>query len=258
MTSIRPPAAFALTLLCGTLAAPFAQAAEYATVVSSVPVVASLAQPRQVCSDSQQLVQARPSGVGAVIGAIAGGVLGNGIGGGFGRAAATGLGVVAGSVVGNQVEANSNPVSEVPVRRCQTVMTYEPRTIGYDVTYDYAGQRYSARMARDPGAQFAVSVRPADGGIGTPVATASGSMPVPLVAGTPAPAAAVAPAPAPAYYDPLQSAQPVYYAPQSVYYPQQPGYYPAPGYIAPVVGLGIGFGVGYYGGYRGGYHGRWH
>ena len=138
-----------------------AQAAELATVLSSTPVTAQVPVSRQQCVQGEQYVQQAPSGVGAVIGAIAGGVLGNSVGGGFGRAAATGLGVVAGSVVGNQVEANGNPVSAVPVQRCQTVTSYENRVVGYDVTYDYAGQHYSTRMARDPGRQFAVDVRPA-------------------------------------------------------------------------------------------------
>ena len=213
-------AALAAALLGGPLAA---QAAELATVVSSTPVTASVPVARQACSDSQQLVQQRPSGAGAVIGAIAGGVIGHNLGNGFGRAAATGLGVVAGSIVGDQVEAANTPVAEVPVRRCQTVTSYESRIVGYDVMYEYAGQRYSTRMARDPGQQLAVNVQPAEGS----------GMPAPLDAGregTPVPSNV---APQPVYYTPLQ---PVYYAPPPVY-------------VTPV----IGFGFGYYGGYRG----RW-
>ena len=47
-------------------AAPAAFAAEYATVVSSTPVTATVPVPRQTCSDSQQIVQQAPSGAGAV------------------------------------------------------------------------------------------------------------------------------------------------------------------------------------------------
>src|SRR6266568_9382030 len=43
-----------------------ARAAEFATVVSSTPVLASVPVARQVCSDGQQLVQQRPSGAGAL------------------------------------------------------------------------------------------------------------------------------------------------------------------------------------------------
>ena len=204
-----------------------AQAVEMATVVSSTPVTASIAVPRQVCSDGQQIVQQRPSGAGAVIGAIAGGVIGHNLGNGFGRAAATGFGAVAGAVVGDQVEAANSPVTEVPVRRCQLVSSYEQRIVGYDVMYEYAGQRYSTRMARDPGAQFAVSVQPAEGsGLPAPVDR--------LQEGTPVPSNA---APQTYYYSP---------APPAVYYGAPPIY------VAPL----LGFGVGYYGGYYGGYRGR--
>ena len=216
-------AAALATTFGAALASSTAQAAEFATVVSSTPVTVSVPVPRQQCSDGQQLVQQRPSGAGALIGAIAGGVIGHNLGNGFGRAAATGFGAVAGAVVGDQVEAANSPVSEVPVRRCQTVSSYENRIVGYDVVYDYAGQRYSTRMARDPGQQLAVNVQPAEGS----------GMPAPLDAGregTPVPSNV---APQPVYYTPLQ---PVYYAPPPVY-------------VTPV----IGFGFGYYGGYRG----RW-
>jgi uncharacterized protein YcfJ len=219
MHPFTPSATALIAALVGPLAA---HAAEFATVVSSTPVTASVPVARQLCSDSQQLVQQRPSGAGAVIGAIAGGVIGHNLGNGFGRAAATGLGVVAGSVVGDQVEAANTPVSEVPVRRCQTVSSYETRVVGYDVMYEYAGQRYSTRMARDPGTQLAVNVQPAD----------SGGLPAPADAGrdgTPVPAT---PAPQTVYYAP---------APQTVYYA------PAPVYVTPA----ISFGFGYYGGYRG-------
>ena len=151
-------AAAVVTPLGGALTA---DAAELASVVSSTPVIVSVAVPRQQCSDTQQLVQQRPSGAGAVIGAIAGGVIGHNLGNGVGRAAATGFGAVAGAVVGDQVEAANSPATEVPVRRCQTVTVYENRTVGYDVMYDYAGQRYSTRVPRDPGARMAIDVRPA-------------------------------------------------------------------------------------------------
>lgn len=228
-----------------------AWAVEYATVVSSTPVTASVPISRQVCNDGQQLVQTRPSGAGALIGAIAGGVIGHGVGAGFGRAAATGVGAVAGAVVGDQIEANTTPATAVPVRRCQTATAYENRVVGYDVMYDYAGQRYSARTARDPGRQMAVNVQPAD----------SGS------AGLPAPAyddpalqdssqQVYRPVPQTAY---PEAAPPVaYYQPAPVYYSSPYPYYApyySPYYVAPAIGLGIGLGLGF--GYHGGYHRHW-
>ena len=213
-------------------AAASAHAAEYAQVVSAAPVTVNVPTMRQVCSESRQYVQQRPSGAGALLGAIAGGVIGHNLGNGFGRAATTGIGAVVGSVIGDNVEANANPVDVVPVRRCQVVSAYENRTVGYDVMYEYAGQRYSTRMARDPGAQVAVSVQPADAsGAGVPTPIAGNDVAPPAPADTAAPP--------PVYYQPV---------PRTVYYDDT-----GPSiYVAPV----IGFGFGYSGGYRGRY--RWH
>lgn len=226
-------------VLGSALFATAAHATEYGTVVSSTPITASVAVPRQECSDGQALVQTPPSGAGALLGAIAGGVLGHNLGDGFGRAAATGVGIVAGSVIGNQVEANANPATAVPVRRCQTVSSYENQVVGYDVVYDYAGQRYTTRMAHDPGRRIAISVQPLD--------------------------ARTAGQPVPTYTDPADQAVPpqtVYYAPvppRTVYYapvpPQTVYYAPAPAVnVWPRIGLDFGYRGGYggWGGYRGG------
>lgn len=238
--SFRPTLAF-VALVGAVGAAPAAFAADYATVVSTTPVMAQVPVARQVCSQGSQYVQQAPSGAGAVIGAIAGGLLGNGVGGGFGRAAATGIGAVAGSVIGNQVEANTNPVSEVPVQRCQVVNRYESRTVGYDVVYEYAGQRYSTRMARDPGQRFAVNVQPADGG--------ANMLPAPAYRDADAAQVPAAPAPQAAYYDPLPPPVDYERGPVPVYYGPSPIVY-----AAPVIGFGIGYSNGR--GYRGGRHWR--
>ena len=232
--------------VCAAFAGTNVQAAEYADVVSATPVATAVSVPRRVCRDEQQVVQHAPSGAGALIGAIAGGVLGHQIGGGIGQAVATGLGAVAGSAIGNQVEANNMPGAEVPVRRCQTLNRVESRVVGYDVMYDYAGQRYSTRMARDPGKRMAIEVRPAESG--------SDSLPVPAADGGANPVADAS------------AWQEVPSAPQTVYYTQAPGYVVAPPtvYLSPFIGFGLGYYGGYYGGYHGGYyggyrgHGRWH
>ncbi|HEY4066443.1 MAG TPA: glycine zipper 2TM domain-containing protein [Burkholderiaceae bacterium] len=236
-------AAIAVAIAAGLGGVATAQAADMARVVSSTPVIASIPVASQSCSDGQQIVQTPPSGAGALIGAIAGGVLGNSVGGGFGRAAATGVGVVAGSIVGNQVEAANTPATALPVRNCQNFTRYENRTVGYDVVYEYAGQRYSTRMTRDPGQRFAVSVQPADGGL-----------PAPVDAGPPAYAQQAAPVPAYAAAPVYAPAETAYYAPAPVYAAPYyaPYYAPAPYFYGPPIGIGIGFG--FYGGHRGG---RW-
>lgn len=217
-------AAAAVTLLGG---AGLANAAEYANVISATPVTGSVPVPRQACADGERIVQQQPSGAGAVIGAIVGGVVGNQFGHGVGRAAATGLGVVAGSAIGNQAEANANGATAVPVRDCRTVTQYENRVVGYDVVYEYNGQRYTTRTASDPGRQLAIDVRP------------TGDVPVDR-AGPPATYADAAPA----YAAPGYAAPPAYYAPAPVYYA------PAPYYYGPTIGIGFYGGYGWHRGYR--------
>lgn len=232
-TSLRRPALF-VALVGGMglgLASQAARAAEYATVVSSTPVNVPMTVAQRVCNTERQVVPAQQTGAGAVIGAVIGGLAGNAIGGGTGRALATGAGVMAGAVVGNQVEANAaaNAGTEVPVQRCQVVNTTQQRTVGYDVMYDYHGQRYSTRMSYDPGPRVEIDVKPRDAGAPSPVAD---SGPVP-------PAHAAAQAPVTTVYPSAPVYQPVpVYAPAPVVYP-----YP---YVYP----SISFGIGYYGGYH--------
>ena len=243
-------AAAASAALLGATAT--ASAAEYANVVSATPVTTSVAVPRQDCVQSERLVQAQPSGAGAVIGAIAGGVIGNQFGHGFGRAAATGLGAVAGSAIGNNVEANANPPQSVPVQHCRTVNAYESRVVGYDVVYEYHGQRYTTRTATDPGPRLAIDVRPSNGyGAYDEGAARGGYGAVPPAAGQPsyeqAPPAGYPVPPAPSYYSPAPA-----YAPAPVYYPAPAYYYGPPRayYAPPVVSIGFGTGWGWRHGYR--------
>jgi uncharacterized protein YcfJ len=252
-------AAAAFTALLG--AAASAEAAQYATVVSATPVNASVAVPRRDCVQGEQIVQQPPSGAGALVGAITGGVIGNQFGHGFGKAAATGLGVVAGSAIGNNVEASANPPTAVPVQHCRTVTGYDSRIVGYDVVYEYNGQRYSTRLPSDPGPRLAIDVRPTASApldrVGPP--TSYGGVPPAAYAQTAPSYNEVPPAyydASPAYYD----ASPAYYAPAPVYYSAP---YAAPYYVAPAaIGLGIGYWVGstWHRGYRNGWHGHrgWH
>ena len=249
-------AASAFALLC---AAGAAQAAEYANVVSATPVTRSFPVARQQCVDSQRVVPSQPSGGGALVGAIIGGVIGNQFGHGAGRVAATTIGAVTGGAIGNQAEINNSPGQSVPVQDCRTVSSLESRVVGYDVVYEYHGQRYSTRTDRDPGPRLAIDVRPS----GSPAyddRAARGGTPVPP-AGYGEPSYEQAP---PAYYPTPPAGHPVppasYYspAPAPVYAPA-PAYYPAPAvyygprYYGPPV-VSIGFGSGY--GWRGHRHWR--
>ena len=172
-----------------------------------------------------------------------------------------GVGVVAGSAIGNNVEANAAAPQSVPVQRCRTVNAYESRVVGYDVVYEYNGQRYTTQLPSDPGPRLAIDVRPTAGApldrVGPPVS--HGAVPPATYAQTAPSYSEVPPAyydAAPAYYD----ASPGYYAPAPVYYSAP---YSAPYYVAPAaIGLGIGYWVGrtWHAGHRNGWHGHrgWH
>lgn len=154
-----------VTALIGTLAlgtAGWAQAGgkDRARVIRSVPVIEQVAVPRQVCQDQVVTRPARTSGAGALVGGLAGGAIGNTIGDGSGRAIATAIGLVGGAVIGDRIEGRGRPVRET-VTHCHTQTVYESRTVAYDVTYKYAGRRYTTRMDRDPGRYVPVQVSPA-------------------------------------------------------------------------------------------------
>ncbi|MGC3984108.1 MAG: glycine zipper 2TM domain-containing protein [Pseudorhodoferax sp.] len=176
--------AAAAALLAGN-----AMATEYGTVVSKTAVYSQVAVPVQQCVQQDQVGRAQPSGAGALIGALVGGGAGNLIGHGGGRALATGVGVLAGAITGNRVEADGAPTVVTPVQTCQQAQRVENRLVGFDVVYDYNGQRYSTRLASDPGdhVPLAVSVAPANAVL----------PPAPVAYGTTTvlPAVAVAPAP---------------------------------------------------------------
>lgn len=142
-------------------ASAMAVAQERGRVLSATPIIEQVAVPRQVCGNETVYTGPRTSGGGAVLGAIAGGAAGNAIGRGNGRAAATALGVIGGAVLGNQIEGNGRPDYQ-NVQRCGVETTYENRTAGYDVVYEYAGRRYNTRTQTDPGRYIALRVQPED------------------------------------------------------------------------------------------------
>jgi hypothetical protein len=146
-----------------------------------------------VCSNEQVVVPGQKSGAGAAMGGLAGGAIGNQIGSGSGRAVATMLGLVGGAVLGNSIEGGGQPQTQ-NVQRCTTQTVYENRTVGYNVTYEYAGKQYTVQMPQDPGQWVQLQV--------TPVV------------------------PAPSYNAPT-------YAPPATQYPAPSPFSPAPAYTAP-------------------------
>lgn len=155
----------------GLATLPLAQAADFedfGRVVRVQPRVEQIRQPRQECRTEyvQVPVQQQRGAGGSVVGGIAGALLGSQVGSGSGKVAAAAAGAIAGAVVGDRVENNGRNydqgVQEQAVRQCRTVDSFESRTTGYDVTYEYRGQNHTAFMSRDPGnrIRLRVSVEP--------------------------------------------------------------------------------------------------
>ncbi len=141
---------------------PLAHSQETARVVSSTPITQQVTVPRQICSETQILVQQPRSGAGATVGALTGGIIGSQFGRGSGRAAATALGVISGAILGDQLEGEPAPVTRT-ANSCTQQITYENRVVGYNVVYEYAGRQYTTQMNSDPGSQLTIQVTPANG-----------------------------------------------------------------------------------------------
>jgi len=109
------------------------------------------------CGRSHRGDGGNPTG-GTVIGAIVGGALGQQVGKGDVRRTAIIAGAVAGGSIGRNIDKNNG---SDPQRRvsCATTGYYETREIiGFDVEYQYKGERYVSRLPYDPGNRMRVRV----------------------------------------------------------------------------------------------------
>lgn len=229
-------------------------AEELGRVISSTPVMQQVAVPQQVCGTEQIIVNQPSSGAGALIGGIAGGAMGNAVGAGAGRAAATMIGILGGAVIGDRVEGSSGGQVQ-QVQRCNVQTSYENRTVGYNVTYEYAGKQYSAQMPNDPGQYVRIQVTPV-GMVPSPADGGRVAAP-PMAYGQPGygqPAYVQPGYGQPTYVQPAYVQPGVILASPPVVYPAYPSYYARP-YFPPIgVSLNLGYSRGYY---RGGHHRGW-
>ena len=143
-------------------AAGLSTAQEMGQVISATPIVQQVTVPQQSCYEETVMPAQRAStGGGAILGAVVGGLIGSALGSGSsGRTAAAMAGAFGGAIVGDQAE-NRQPAYPQQVQRCQTQNTYENRTMGYNVVYEYAGRQYTTRTQNDPGRWIPVNVQPA-------------------------------------------------------------------------------------------------
>ncbi len=103
--------------------------------------------------------------VATVIGGIAGAVLGSKVGGGSGQVAASAIGTMVGGMAGRQIYDNSHRQRTATVQVCDPAPangsyygTSNGSVTAYDVTYEYAGRRYTTRTAYNPGDRIRVRV----------------------------------------------------------------------------------------------------
>ncbi|WP_301101875.1 glycine zipper 2TM domain-containing protein [Propionivibrio sp.] len=122
-------------------------------VISATPAYQTEMRERKVCD--RQAPSNGTSAVGTVIGGVAGGLLGNQIGRGNGRTVATAAGAVGGALAGSAI---ANNVQNTP--NCQLVSEPQQVFVGYDVVYEFSGQRGQVRMSQQPGSTIVVEVRP--------------------------------------------------------------------------------------------------
>jgi uncharacterized protein YcfJ len=145
----------------------------YARVISAEPIrrYVTVKTPVRECWEELEsyTVQRPAPGTGArtLVGAIVGGVVGHQFGSGSGNDAATVAGALIGAGIGNTAGRRGYSSEEYsrPVQRCNTTVreTREERIDGYQVLYQYRGQKYQTRMPYDPGRELRVrvDVRPA-------------------------------------------------------------------------------------------------
>ena len=240
----------------------WAQQQPPATVLARVVAIAPQMQqvPVQVCNPAA----AAPTGGGAALGAVAGGAIGSQFGSGAGHIAGAILGAIGGAVTGNAIEAQNRAVMGAGCG-----VQYQNRVTGYDVQYEWNGQRYHTQMATDPGQWVQITPPVGDGSYTEPGYADDGydggyanTAPPPQPPGAPAvpppPVAIGTQVAPPGYYGnayptyPQPPVQPGYPAPvyaQPVYpagvYPAPVVVRPAPVYVAPSVGISFGAGGGW-------------
>ena len=164
---IGPAALVTATSL--TVGAQAASHYERARVIDVIPVYDTVryAMPVEDCrAQTVRLPQYRASGTAPIIGAVIGGAVGNAVGHNKrNKQVGALLGAVLGASIGNDI-VNASPDRSrfrYGTRHvCDTFTEYrnEERLLGYDVSYEYAGQTYTSRMKRRPGDEIRIRVTP--------------------------------------------------------------------------------------------------
>ncbi len=130
---------------------------EHADVVFVKPLTEQVATPREQCENvvvtRQKPVKDQYRVAGTIIGAVGGALAGDALGGKGHNTGEKVAGAVVGGYAGNQVQANmqSGDTYQATERRCDTVHDLSERTVAYEVTYEFEGERSVVVMDYDPG-----------------------------------------------------------------------------------------------------------
>lgn len=142
---------------------------DYASVVHVEPLrrQVRVSEPVRECWEETTPVSDGPFSSnhvgGTLLGGLIGGVVGNQIGHGSGRQVAKVAGAIIGGAIGHNVSRQRQHQrygNERVYERCETRYrdSWEERVDGYDVTYEYAGRRYTTQLPYDPGDRIRIRV----------------------------------------------------------------------------------------------------
>ena len=158
-SSITILAAGGLVTLAGVAAVAGHEASTTARVVSAIATTHSVRVAHEQCHDEPVVHQAPVKDthrlLGTGLGAAIGGILGHQVGGGRGNTLAT---VAGGAYAGNKVQEKTQQADTTTTieKRCETTYEHRQEPAGYEVVYDYRGERHRVHLDHDPGTTLPV------------------------------------------------------------------------------------------------------
>ena len=138
------------------------ESANSAKVLSAKALTRTVKTPRQDCHDETvthtKPVQDQNRLIGTGLGAVVGGLLGHQVGGGSGKTVATVAGAAAGGYAGNKIQQKTQQGDTYTSteQRCSTVYDRKEEPAGFDVVYEYKGEKHHLHTDKDPGSSLPV------------------------------------------------------------------------------------------------------
>lgn len=153
------------SLAAGPLVAQAAEFDDTARVLSVREKTERINTPREECTtETVTTTSSAPSSErelgGALIGGLAGAIIGSQVGKGSGKTAGAAVGAATGALVGDRIQ-NSGGSAAAPqtIQRCRMIDSWQTRSLGYEVSYEYRGRTYSEVLPFQPGNTLRVHVQ---------------------------------------------------------------------------------------------------